>query len=1009
MSRTRKATPAPSFIGTVLLTAGLLAGALAPVSADVFGCSPTSDPMIADCSPRTTTFPIEEDRQQSVSGRAMALTVSADGRRLYTGTFAGVWHSGDGGVTWDQLTRPQPPDGEDLVPGALRVPNVFDVVVSPINADVVLAATAFDTRVRPQNGIYRSQDRGETWSLVHQFICPGAPGVGQIVFAPDTADLAYAAGGCAVAISRDGGRTWVNSPIPDQGKAWHVAVAPQESFPDRGVLRRVYAAGDDHIWYSENGGNTWSQDTAAIIATMGSFFAPEQGNFVKYGVVGGFPGGCCGENSSQVLAIEPGHPERLYVAVTNISNGPAYYFTCYALAADGPCVDPEKTPGSFIIRIPDGENCEQRVRCGGAAVWLGDYSQFFRQGQSGSWRRLASPPAYQGVSTPSGRVYIVAKQTASGYLLFLSDSSHVHVSQGRPEQSAAWHRLDGRDASESKRENDLSNQLFLHVDPHAIAISQDFDLTLTRPTGVSFPYDQNSVREAFLGGTLWMANDGGVYHSTDGGATWQWGSGLATLQLQGPFAGVAVAGNAPALYFGVPDNGNFFSLNRGATWQDPITDCGDCGPWFADPAQPHRVLEFPLGPSLVLHTDPLENRYPNPGPGAMEGRDYRPVPLPTTFAANPYIGYRPIILTPQSEAPLRDGDYILIRATPSGTRVVLRTTKISSITSPTDWDTTATADGPTIKAFQQGPPLPAPVDVVQASGGHRFPVFYAGDPSAFGRLWKWTEGLSAWQPIVPAPDGSATVARRFFVDPYDPNLLYIIDTNAIKRSDNGGLTWRVEPNLDRAVTEDGTFSYTVNLTGLPTNPGAGAVIQDMIFDRLERKMRFAVGNAGVFFTLDGEHWQRLLSTQALPGHPVAAYFDRISDPFNRALYVAMNGRGLLQLLPIRVENADLEPIPPPNFCVVVNNRLQVVVRVGNVGSVFAPASITKVDFFPYGSVEVPTPGIPPGQFVDLDSIAPPSGCFDPDCSFRITVDTGDGVDEGPSGEGNNSANGQCVG
>src|SRR5262249_55494799 len=58
--------------------------------------------------------------------------------------------------------------------------------------------------------------------------------------------------------------------------------------------------------------------------------------------------------------------------------------------------------------------------------------------------------------------------------------------------------------------------------------------------------------------------------------------------------------------------------------------------------------------------------------------------------------------------------------------------------------------------------------------------------------------------------------------------------------------------------------------------------------------RFAVGNAGVFFTLDGITWERLASSVALPGYPVAAYFDSISK-FNRALYVAVHARGTLQL------------------------------------------------------------------------------------------------------------------
>jgi hypothetical protein len=194
------------------------------------------------------------------------------------------------------------------------------------------------------------------------------------------------------------------------------------------------------------------------------------------------------------------------------------------------------------------------------------------------------------------------------------------------------------------------------------------------------------------------------------------------------------------------------------------------------------------------------------------------------------------------------------------------------------------------------------VYVVQAAGGHSSPVFYVGDPGGSDGLWKWTKGMLVWQRIV-GPSSSARKARRFFVDPYDPDLIYVIDENAIKRSEDGGQTWQVDVDLDRAVTENGAFAHAIQR--VPKWVGEAAVISDIVFDREERGTRFAVGSAGVFFTLDGENWDRLLSTEALPGHPVGAYFDRIGGPFNRALYVAMNGRGILRLSPI--------PVPVTSF------------------------------------------------------------------------------------------------
>jgi uncharacterized repeat protein (TIGR01451 family) len=801
------------------------------------------------------------------------------------------------------------------------VPTVFDVVVSKANPDVVLAATGGDTRIQSKNGIYRSSDGGNSWGdePVHQFMCSGSPGpVSQIVSAGDDPNLLFAAGGCAIAKSTDAGLTWVDKVMPGAATVWHVVVAPQEN-----AIRRVYAAGDDKIFYSQDEGNSWFEDTAAVIPNMGMF----QGT--QFGVVGGFPiVAGAGGNSSQVLAVEPGHPDHVFVAVTNISNGPGYYFSCYVLTEGGPCVD-QNTPGSFLWRIPDGFNCEARVGCGGAAVWLGDYSSFFQQSQKGNWSRMASPPAYNDTAG-SGRTYLVTKQTASGYLLFLADNFHVHVSQGRPERSALWHRLTGTDASQSKRDAHGgdpagSDQLFVHVDPMAIAVSSNFDITLKPVTDLDFPYNQNSELDQFLRGRIWMGNDGGAYRSTDGGVIWSLTSGLATLAPSAKFALLPSPGTGPGLFFGVPDNDDFVSTDGGRTWDnDQVFNCGDCGLRFSDPAQPDRVLEI---------------EGPGRGTIAVRGNSFRYLPpFPEGFIMssafeNGYSsskeGYRPIILTINDQPNEPNGDYILIRQITAGRRVLVRTTRINEITTQADWNAIPVQQGPDLIGELQN------VWVVQASGGHERPTFYVADPGASNSLWKWTQGMPNWQPIVPADDGSATVVRRFFVHPYDPTLIYIIDQDAIKRSTNGGQTWEIDESLDAAVTENRSFSY--DPATLPGWVGRTAIINDMTFDRVDPKTRFAVGNAGVFVTANGKDWKRLLSTTALPGYPAAAYFDRISDPSNPVLYVAVNGRGIISLGPIHTADLAITKAVSAN-AVTTGNNVSYTITVTNNG----PATATSV-------------------------------------------------------------------
>jgi hypothetical protein len=1002
----------------LLLIAMLFAGAFVPFAATA-ECRPTADPMIQDCSPALATFSprIGKNSERSVSGKMLALAASTDGQRLYTGAYSGVWRSDNGGITWMQITHPQPPRGMPPdVTGTLGIPNLFDLAVSPENKDVVLAATGNDTFVAPKsrNGIYRSADGGESWNLVHQFWCPGSTTpefVRQIVFAPDDSSLVYAAGGCSIAVSRDAGQTWTDSRIIDKttsqpGIVSHVAAAPRTgSFETGFFIRRIYAAGPNQMWYSQDGGTTWFKDLSANLpAAFGDFTC--QG------------GGC---SSAQILAVEPGHADRVYLAAPAFANGPSYYHstpskdgvTCNQIKfvdADG---NLQWTPGEAIVsesiinnstynagepvivgtapaegtRLrqdgtikfvdkdgngvwnqgetvvytagvtsdsvydagepviigtapPAGTELKDPRGCGEGSLWIGNYANFF-SANSANWEQLPGPPLYFGGSTISGRVYVVThalpRITASTqpYLLFFGDVTHVHVSFGRPElapgrdSSNSWHRLDGRDVSQAYIDNERCNRLFVHVDPQALVVSSDFNLRLKPAAGADFPYNQNSVLdESFpVEGTMWMANDGGVYRNrdfrnpverinlncepvnsitADVGMSWGLGDQLATLQVPFPFAGVAVAGKPPALYFGTPDNDNYFSLDGGATWRDPQTTCRDCGAWFADPAQPNRVIEFGRGPYVVLHVSPSAAEYPDAGARHPE-HSLGPDPA---VGSRPIAGYRPLILTGENEAPLPDGDVILVDVNGKGNRALLRTTKLSQITTdPQDWRATAMEDGANVKVFQQGPDFDATMaraNVVQASGGHGSPVFYVGEGMQGEavvngeNLWKCGRdcvgGQSGWQRIVPASDGSAKIARRFFANPYDPNEVYIIDENAIKRSIDGGTHWLPDVNLDRMATEDGRFRYDITRLS-PGNPVYNAVLKDMIFVRGERT-RFAIGNAGVFFSLDGNTWERLLSTQAFLGHPVAAYFDAVSDPSNRALYVGFDGRGIIRISPI---------------------------------------------------------------------------------------------------------------
>jgi len=159
-----------------------------------------------------TFDPVTDWRSTDVSQRAY-------GRMVYAAAeFAGVWRSRDYGANWEQMVRPQPGPTE-VTTGGLDAPIVLDLAASPSDPNLVLAATGFDNRGPSRTGLYRSTDAGATWTLVHQFFYadPTNPAVKtiqpvtQVLFAPGDPKTIYAAGGSAIAISKDQGARWTSS------------------------------------------------------------------------------------------------------------------------------------------------------------------------------------------------------------------------------------------------------------------------------------------------------------------------------------------------------------------------------------------------------------------------------------------------------------------------------------------------------------------------------------------------------------------------------------------------------------------------------------------------------------------------------------------------------------------------------------------------------------------------------------------------------------------------------
>jgi hypothetical protein len=338
---------------------------------------------------------------------------------------------------------------------------------------------------------------------------------------------------------------------------------------------------------------------------------------------------------------------------------------------------------------------------------------------------------------------------------------------------------------------------------------------------------------------------------------------------------------------GTVDNDDFFTLDGGKKWHDAEPVLGDADAIHSDPAMPTRVLEFTPrddrgGIAVFTSSFPPFQPYPNAG----SGTEMRMVPSPPggNASSGPWArGFRPVIQTLAGEAPLDDGDYVFIVVNAAGERRLVRTRSISSITSVSHWDEVG-------KAEPIGPTVPGRSDVVQVGGGHAAPVYYVSDQSPSGGmpLYKLDAAVGEWRTVVPGgpPGRSAGRALRFYVHPYNPEIVYVLDDGAIRVTTDGGETWLEAVSLTAAATAGGRLSL------------GPACLRDMVFVRDEPFTIFALGNAGVSYTLDGVEWRMLVSSLALPGRPEGGFFDPVGDPLERALYVVLEGRSVMRISPV---------------------------------------------------------------------------------------------------------------
>ncbi len=154
----------------------------------------------------------------------------------------GIYRTSDGGENWQQILEPE---------GNILVQTFSSVEICPGDPDIIYAGS--------DAAIYRSVDRGDTWTLMTGSTGTWGPaGVRagwpiDMQCDPRNPDRVFAnnySGGNF--LSEDGGRTWINASTGYSG-AQIIGIAVDPFNP-----ACVYAAGRSGVWHSTDAGATWS-------------------------------------------------------------------------------------------------------------------------------------------------------------------------------------------------------------------------------------------------------------------------------------------------------------------------------------------------------------------------------------------------------------------------------------------------------------------------------------------------------------------------------------------------------------------------------------------------------------------------------------------------------------------------------------------------------------------------------------------------------------------------------
>src|SRR5437588_352921 len=292
------------------------------------------------------------------------IVVPRNSKVLYVATHrhkeaGGFFKSVDGGLTWRESPE-------------LRNEAVHSLTQSERNPDILIAGTF--------NGIFKSQDSGETWTPLATAGTPGLVHVESLAIDPRDTNTIYAGTWYLPYKSTDGGRSWrviKNGIIDDSdifainidprnpnhviasacsgiydtrdaGESWHkVQGIPSQSRRTRAILQHpsvpglVFAGTTEGFWRSPKGGenNSWMVTTSRQLEINSIAIHPRNPNTVfigtnNYGVMVSTDGGKNFVPSNtgfsgrfvNTIVADRENANRIYATTINTTTGGGFFF-----------------------------------------------------------------------------------------------------------------------------------------------------------------------------------------------------------------------------------------------------------------------------------------------------------------------------------------------------------------------------------------------------------------------------------------------------------------------------------------------------------------------------------------------------------------------------------------------------------------------------------------------------------------------------------------------------------